>query len=150
MAETTAIVSSIVMGVFLLVIAAALSRATSRPVFTSEDSDESTWSGIVLDSLTEWIRNPGVWALGFVLLSCGLGAGVLLYVGDGPIADASRAAAGVVIAGILAAVICAFLFFGVYITAKSKGRSTAWGVAEGVIALGLVFVVAIMANLIVS
>jgi VIT1/CCC1 family predicted Fe2+/Mn2+ transporter len=149
MVETTAIVSSVVMGVFLLVVAAALSRNRSRSVFATTD-DESTWAEALLADLTERSQDPLMWTLSFFLLTVGLGASVLLYVGGGPVSDANQAAAGVVIAGLFALVICGFLFFGAYITAKSKGRSTAWGVAEGVIALGLVFMAAIMTNLIVS
>lgn len=144
MVEVSYLASTLLMGLLLIAVATALTRRRG-PVPGNAD-----WEGSSGTSLGGMARNPGAWTLGFVLLTAGIAVGVLLYVGAGPLPDKSREIAGLAFAGLLLLVISAFLFLGTYLTATSKGRSSAWGVAEGMIALGLLFIVAIVVNLIIS
>ena len=149
MSEVSYLASTLLMGLFLLVVATALTRSGRGPVPGDEggNADRKGSVGTVLDGLA---RNPRAWVLGFVLLTAGIAVGALLYVGGGPLPDESREVAGLVVAALLSLVIGAFLFLGTYLTATSKGRSSAWGIAEGTIALGLLFIVAIVINLVIS
>lgn len=149
MAAGSYLASTLLMGLFLIVIATALTRSERAPVpgTNGENVDREGSIGTGLERLA---RNPRAWVLGFVLLTAGIAVGALLYVGGGPLPDESREVAGLVVAGLLLLVISGFLFLGTYLTATSKGRSSAWGVAEGTIALGLLSIVAIVVNLVVS
>ena len=148
MTEVGYLVSTLLMGLFLIVVANALTRNGRGPIPASNggsvDREERIGTG-----LGRMARNPRAWTLGFVLITAGIAVGVLLYVG-GPLPDESREAAGLVVGGLLLLVISAFLFLGTYLTATSKGRPSAWGIAEGTIALGLLFIVAIVINLVIS
>lgn len=148
MVEFAFIASSLIMGVFLVAVFVALSQRRGWRSTLSGDDAETT----IYSQLVGWVhdrgQDPEMWTLAFVLSTIGLGIGVLFYVGDGLASDAGQAIAGMAIAGLLSVMLCLFLFFGAYITAKSKGHSTAWGVAEGIMALGLVFILAIVLTLV--
>lgn len=149
MAEVSYLASTLLMGLFLIVVATALTRNERSPVPGGADGNADR-EGSVGAGLGEMARNPRAWVLGFVLLTAGITVGVLLYVGGGPLPDEGREIAGLAVAGLLLLVTCAFIFLGTYLTATSTGRSSAWGVAEGTIALGLLFIVAIVINLVIS
>ncbi|MDL5361070.1 hypothetical protein [Halalkalicoccus sp. NIPERK01] len=143
--------SALLMGLLLVVIAAAIARGgRRRPALAPVEDDRPAGFAGTTGTLTGAMRTPTSWTLAFVALVLVIGGSVVLYVGGGPVPEAGRALAGVVVGGFVLLVTCAFLFVGVYITARSKGRSTAWGVAEGVITLGLVFIGAIVVNLVVA
>lgn len=151
MVETAYLASALATGLLLIAVAMAIARnGRRRSVLTTAGDEPVTGFAATTGTLTDAMRTPAAWTLAFVTLAVAIGGGVLLYVGGGPVPESSRALAGVLVGGAVLLVICAFLFVGVYITARSKGRSTAWGVAEGVITLGLVFVGAIVVNLVVA
>ncbi|MFC7007612.1 DUF7546 family protein [Halalkalicoccus salilacus] len=130
MAEVSYLASTLLMGLFLIVVATVLTRNERGPVpggaDGNADREQSVGAG-----LGEMARNPRAWILGFVLLTAGITVGVLLYVGGGPLPDEGREIAGLAVAGLLLLVTCAFLFLGTYLTATSTGRSSAWGLPKG-------------------
>lgn len=151
MVDDIALITALVMGLFLLLVVTAITRNNRWRIYeTSNDRAQLSRSAVLLERSTEWIRSPWSWTLLFVFLTAGFAISVLLYVGGGPASEASQRVAGLVIAGFFLILVSGFLFIGMYITAKSKGRSNAWGVAEGIFALGVVFIGAIVVNLLVS
>lgn len=150
MVEIANLTSALLMGLLLVAVAVAIAREGRRRSALAAVEDRPAEFAGTTGTLTRAMRTPTAWTLAFVALVLVIGGSVVLYVGGGPVPEASRALAGVVVGGVVLLVICAFLFVGIYITARSKGRSTAWGVAEGVITLGLVFIGAIVVNLVVA
>ncbi len=150
MAEIGYLASAALMGLLLVAVAAAVARHEGWVSVAEEGPEpESSWDATV-DRLDGLARNPTVWTLTFVVLTAAIGVGVILFVGGGPVPEGTQALAGMIVAGILGLVVCGFLFAGTYLTAKSKGRSTAWGVAEGTAALGLLIIVAIVLALVLG
>lgn len=150
MVEIANLASALLMGLLLVAVAVAIAReGRQRSALAAVEDRPAGFAGTT-GTLTGAMRTPTAWTLAFVALVLVIGGSVVLYVGGGPVPEAGRALAGVVVGGVVLLVTCAFLFVGIYITARSKGRSTAWGVAEGVITLGLVFIGAIVVNLVVA
>lgn len=151
MGNVIPLTSALVMGLFLLVVVIAITRNERWRIYDGPGGNASrSRPDALADYVAEWIQHPWSWTLVFVFLTVGFAFSALLYVGGGPAPEASRGIAGVVIAGFLLILVGSFLFIGMYITAKSRGRSNAWGVAEGVFALGVVFMGAIVVNLLIS
>ncbi len=150
MVEIGYLASAAFMGLLLVAVAAAVARHEGR-VSVPDDGPgpDSRWDATV-ETLEEVTRSPTVWTLTFVVITAAIGVGVILFVGGGPVPEGTQALAGIIVAGILALVVCAFLFVGTYLTAKSKGRSTAWGVAEGTAVLSLVLILVIVLSLVIG
>jgi hypothetical protein len=150
MVEIGYLASAGFMGLLLVAVAAAVARHEGWVSVSDEGpGHDSRWDATV-ESLDEVTRNPTVWTLTFVSLTIVVGVGVILFVGGGPVPEGSRALAGVLVVGVLGLVVCAFLFAGTYLTAKSKGRSTAWGVAEGTAVLALLLILVIVLSLVIG
>ncbi|WP_331236439.1 hypothetical protein [Natronorarus salvus] len=149
MTEVVYLTSAVLMGALLVAVGVAVGRREGRvsALPRGEPEHASRWDA-ASESLTRLTRSPTTWTLTFLALTVGVGVGVILFVGGGPVPEGTQALAGVAVAGVLALVVSAFLFVGTYFTAKSKGRSTAWGVAEGTIALGLLLIGAIVLALV--
>lgn len=148
MVDVIYLASALITGLFLLAVVAVVARNERWRVYdSSSDEEPLPRLDALIDGSTKWGRNPWSWTLLFVLLTAGLTASVLLYVGGGPVPEGSQRIVGLVIAGFFLLLVSGFLFVGMYIMAKSKGRSNAWGVAEGIFALGVVFIGAIVLTL---
>lgn len=148
MAADTSLTIALVMGLFLLAVVTVITRNKRWRIYEASDEGESTpESDALIEGVIERARNPGTWTLLFVFMTAGFAVSVLLYVGGD---EASRRTAGFALAGFLLILVSSFLFIGTYITAKSKGRSNAWGVAEGIFALGVAFIGAIVVNLLIG
>lgn len=149
MADVAHLASALLMGLFLIAVATGLGRSGRvPPPNTGTGSTDRRDSVVALVERTA--RKPLAWTAAFVLLTAGVTGGVLLYVGAGSVPTVSRRLLVAAAAGLVVAAFVLFLFSGTYITARSKGRSTARGVAEGIMALGLLFIVAIVATLVVG
>jgi hypothetical protein len=149
MTEIAYLATALVMGALLVAVALLIARRRlTQPPATRDGPDGR--SARTVEALDRAIGSPGVWTGTFVLITIAIMGGVLAYVGGGPVPEASQQAAGLAVAGLALLVITTFVFFGTYYTARSKGRSTAMGVAEGATALGLLFIVAIVATLVVG
>lgn len=148
MTEIAYLATAVVMGTLLVAVAVAIARRRQMQPPVTRDGDGRSEPAV--EALAAMTRSPGVWTAAFVLVTIAIMGGVLAYVGGGPMPEASQQVVGLAAAGLALLVITTFLFFGTYLTARSKGRSTAMGVAEGVTALGLLFIVAIVATLVVG
>lgn len=149
MVEVGYLASALLMGLLLAVVLIGLSRNTRVSVL-DESSDSDDRQAEILGTLSKMLQKPSTWIIGFILLTGSFMGGVLLFVGGGPIPDSSREVLILITAGLAIVIFTLFLFIGTYATATSKGRSTARSVAEGLTALSILFMIAIVANLIIS
>lgn len=148
MANVTYIASALVTGLFLAVVAGTLARLGDRriaptPMGRSSGGGLAATGYGMVDGLA---RKQTTWAVGFVLFTLGVVAGVIAFLqGDASIGGG----ASIGLAGAFVLALVGFLVFGTYLTVRSHGRSTAEAVGVGLWALGLLLIVAVALNLIV-
>lgn len=137
------LVSTLLMGLFLVAVVAFVGYAERREV---ERPASSTRPGAVLS----WMReSPMAWIAGFLLLVLAVGGTTLLFVG-GLLPDLSAGAtqlAGLALAGLLALALLVYFVWGAYSTARARGYPRSGAVAVGVWMFGLLFVAVIAAQL---
>lgn len=138
------LVSTLLMGLFLVAVVAFVGYAERREV---ERPGSSARTGAVLLS---WVRaSPMAWIAGFLLLVLAVGGTTLLFVG-GLLPDPSAGTtqlAGLVLAGLLALALLVYLVWGAYSTARARGYPRSGAAAVGVWMFGLLFVAVITAQL---
>ncbi|MFC5972665.1 hypothetical protein ACFPYI_15115 [Halomarina salina] len=147
MQVSSLLVSAGLMGVVLVAVVAAVVGLRDW----RSDDDRPEAEATSLGERAEGLLRSGmssqlVWILGFLVLSFGLGGAVVLFLAGGPM-SAMAAIAGVVL-GVL--VLLVFLSVGTYRTVRFRGRTSASAAAVTAWTLGLLFLVAVTVNLVVS
>lgn len=140
MAEIPDVASTVLMGLLLVAVAAAMvyGREWRRYATLGDDEDAFT-------TISKAIASPTTWILSFLLLVLGFGGTTLLYVTS---SGATQELALVALGALIGVALAFFLFMGVYRSVRGRGRSTAEAVGAGAWALGLLLVVTIAARLI--
>ena len=141
MANVTYVASALLTGLFLAVVAGALARLGARRIAPTPTGRPERAGGLAstgYDALDGLVRKQTTWVAGFFLFTLGVVAGVIAFLQG----DASAGAGALALVG--------FLLFGTYFTVRSHGRSTAEAIGVGLWALGLLLVVAVALNLLVS
>lgn len=151
MAEISYLLSTLLMGLFLVVTVLALSRGRGKqrdsPAESGRYSAEAAAEGggaHLLPGETIAVRiarTPAAWSIGFFLLALGLGAIAVLSI-------EGTASAGTALLVTLAALVAVYLLSGIYLAAKQRGRPSSLAAAEGLGTLGLILIVVIMAKLV--
>lgn len=88
------------------------------------------------------LRSTGTWTALYVLFVLGAIAGVVLYSSD--------ALSGTAVFGGLAGIVALYFVVGTYAVMRDNGRPSAQATAGGAIVLGLLAVLAIVANLVMA
>lgn len=140
---STAFMGLLVVATFIAV--AQIGAKRTVPGGASED----TYTAVV-GSLRDVAGTPIVWAVTFVGLTVGVGAVVLLAVGDFGVSEAVAGSLLNVAYAVVALLLTAFVFLGAYFGARGRGLGNAHGVAAGSFAAGLVFLVLIVVQLLVG
>jgi hypothetical protein len=97
-------------------------------------------------TLQRLLRHPGVWTATFVVAVVGLGLSVVAVV-SGDITGDVRQTAGLFLAVGTAAGLTLYLFFGTFVSARSRGLARSQAAALGSWVVGLLLVVAIVFRL---
>ncbi|MFD1571526.1 hypothetical protein [Halorubrum laminariae] len=142
------LLSTALMG--LLVVATFVAVARIGAQRTAPGADEQDRYAAVTETLSDIAGTPVVWAIGFLVISVGVGAVTLLAVGSFGVPEAL---AGTLLSIVYAAVgllLVGFVFLGAYFAARGRGLGNAHGVAAGSFATGLVFLVVIAVQLLVG
>lgn len=152
MAVVSPVVSTVVMGVLLVAVVAALARRGSprgaqiisnrryRPAGAAEPSGRAA-------ALFRATGSPTAWTAAFFALVFGIGAGALLAVGGFGVEVPSSVAMAV--SGLFVGVLCVYLGVGVYHAARSRGHPDSMAVAEGVGTLAMVAILGIALRLVI-
>lgn len=149
---TVQFISTVVTAGLLIVVLAAATRIgtrISRDAAAETDAGGSAWSEL-FDRLQALSADPGVWAVGFVLMAVGLGLGVVAVVGDGLVEGVPVDLLTVVVAATLALVIVSYLFWGTYAASRHRGLGNAQAVGVGIGTLSLLFLLLIVVQLVVG
>ncbi|MBP1923913.1 hypothetical protein J2751_002960 [Halorubrum alkaliphilum] len=141
---STALMGLLVVGTFL-----AVARIGGQRVPPGADEPVDSYAAMT-GRLAEIARTPAVWSIAFVAITLGVGALVVLAVGDfGLVPELSDTLLGVVYA-IVGLLLTAFVFLGTYFGTRGRGLGNAHGVAAGSFAAGLVFLLLITIQLLVG
>lgn len=147
------------MGLVLLAVVALFVRANPRSHRAAAPGERSARRRIEVASdarrdetaasrLTRIARSPRTWYVGFALAVAVVGTGAVAFVGG--VGGEIARTAGLIAAACLGALLVAYLFLGTYLAARQRGRPEAQAVAEGLGALGGLFVLAIVTALVVG
>lgn len=142
MAEIPDAASTVLMGLLLVAVAAALVYGRDWRRYTPLGDDEDTFT-----TVSNAAASPTTWIVSFLLLVLGFGGSTLLYVTS---SGATQNLALVLLGALIGLALAFFLFMGVYRSVRGHGRSTAEAVGAGAWALGLLLVVVIAAKLIAA
>lgn len=139
MAEIPDAASTVLMGLLLVAVAAALAygRDWRRYPFGGDDDAFTT--------ISKTIASPTTWIVTFLLLVLGFGGSTMLYVTS---EGTTQQLALVVLGALIGIALAFFVFMGVYHSVRGRGRTTAEAVGAGAWALGFVLVAAIVVKLV--
>lgn len=142
MAELSYLVSTALMGLFLVAVVAFVRISERREYVRSSEVSSAP------DLASRLQNSVGVWIAVFLLLTFAVGGGAVLYVrGDLPAGAAQ--AGGAALAAVLAVSLVAYFGWGGYYIARSRGLGNAQAVAAGAWLLGMLFVAVIAVQLVV-
>lgn len=144
---STQLVSAGLMGVLLVAVVAAVLNGRDWRYDDAAVGDRSASSGERAYHLAQQgMESQRVWILGFLVLTFGLGGAVVLFLVGGP----SSAMAATTGAAVAAVVLLVFLVVGTYRTVRFRGRSSAGAAAVTAWTLGVLFLLAVAVNLLLS
>lgn len=143
MAATT-LISTILMGLLLLVITAVVLRLRNwrREAPTSGDHRRRL--------ATNLTRDPNTWGILFFLVTVVITASALVFVGGLSVPGVEPSAIGTVLIGGFGLLLSVLLFGGVYSAARSRGAARSLAIFVGVGILGILFILGIAAQLLVA
>ncbi len=144
---TLNIASALLMGLFLIAIAAAFIRLRNWQPDVSVREAESG-----LDLIEDAIYHPATWTVLFVVVALGLTALAVVFVGGAPVPGMAMPGPDLVQAaffGVVGLVFGAFLLLAIYAAAKNRGLSNAPAIAFSAIVVGLVFITIVTINLLI-
>lgn len=154
MATYSYLLSGLLMGAFLLLLVAGVTRMqrprTSNrgraPVGTAASTPRRSFE----DRVTDAARSQTTWIAAFVLLVLGFGGGTVLVVSETGVPSGVRRAAWLVMGGLFLGLMTAFVFWGVYDSGRSRGLPSSLAAAIGFWSLGLLLVVAVVIKLMLA
>ena len=136
----TALVGSLLFGLLLVGIAAYLSGHGWRryaPLLEGVDTRSS---------LRRALDSPAVWTVAFLVVVVAAALGALAFVA-GEIPAETQQAAGLFLAAGTAVGITLYLFYGTFVSARSRGLKSSQAAALGSWAVGLLFIVVVVFKL---
>lgn len=142
---TTTLVSTLLMGLLLLVLTAGVLRFRNWRREAPDTVGERSAS-----IATDVIYDPNTWGIVFFFLAVGITAGALVLVGGLTVPGMDGAAVEPVLIGAFGLLIASLLFGGIYTAARSRGAARSLAIALGTGVLGLVFIVGIAVQLLIS
>lgn len=141
MAEIPDVASTVLMGLLLVAVAAALAYGREWRTYSPLGEDEDAFT-----TITKATASPTTWIVAFLLLVLGFGGTTMLYVTS---SGATQELALVVLGALIGIALAFFLFMGVYRSVRGRGRSTAEAVGAGAWVLGFALVTVIVVKLVV-
>ena len=142
------LLSTAVMGLLVLVTVVTAARiGGQRAPGADESADRYT---VITRQLGEVVRTPAVWSIAFVVITLGVGALVVLAVGNFAFVEGFTDSLLGVVFAVVGLLLTGFVFLGAYFGVRGRGLGNAHGVAAGSFAAGLVFLVLITIQLLVG
>ncbi|MFC6963892.1 hypothetical protein [Halocatena marina] len=158
MVEINYLVSTLLMGLFLLAIVVVIARLRSVSETATASGGRSTASE--LPDITPSARStetvsseiPPTWIIGFLLLVLAAGAGSVLFIGASslPSIGIGTQMAGIGLAIVIGGLVCGYFVSGIYLSLRSHGRKSAEATGVAIWLLGLLGVGVIVVNLLLG
>lgn len=145
---TLNITSALLMGLFLIAIAAAFIRIRNWEEVTAVRE-----AGSGLDLIEDAFNSPATWTVLFVVVALGLTMLAVALVGGAPLPGLTLPGQGLMesaFIGVVGLVFGAFLFLGLVAAARSRGLSYAPAVAFSAIMIGIIFVTIVTVKLLMA
>lgn len=139
------LVSTLLMGLILLVIVAAVAGSRNWRREAPETPGERGASFAARAA-----RDPDTWGLVFVVIVLAITAGAIVFVGGFSIPGADQQTVGLLLGAVFGTLLAVLLLGGIYTTARARGAGRSLAVAVGAGLLGLLFVAAIAAQLLLG
>ena len=98
-------------------------------------------------TLADVVRSPTTWTVGFLLIVLVAVAGALAMVGAVPLPEGAQGTVTTALLGLGAVLLGGFVFGGVYASVRSRGHGSAPAVGLGSLAVGLLALLVVVANL---
>ncbi|WP_049902189.1 hypothetical protein [Halococcus agarilyticus] len=146
MAPLTYIASTLVTGLIVVGLVAALARSREWRSAAATPGAVRTGGTSAVTTLTETARSPLGWTVAFLALVLVIGGGTIAFM-TGAIPTAVGQALGVALVLVAATVMGGYLFWGVYHSARYRGIGSAQATGTGLWVLGMVLIVAIVVRL---
>lgn len=143
------LLSTALMGVLVVATFVAVARIGGQrsPPGSEEPTDRYAE---LTETLSELVRTPAVWTVGFVVIAVGVGAAAVLAVGDFGLPEGMSGLFLNVVYAAVGLLLTGFVFLGVYFATRGRGLGNAHGIAAGSFAAGLVFLVLVTAQLLIG
>jgi hypothetical protein len=142
------LLSTALMGLLVLATFVAAARIGGQRA-PGADESEDTYTAITR-RLSEVVRTPAVWSIAFVVIALGVGALVVLSVGNFAFVEGITGSLLGILFAVVGLLVTGFVFLGAYFGVRGRGLGNAHGVAAGSFAAGLVFLVLIAVQLLVG
>lgn len=154
MIVTTNLLSTVLMGVFLVAVLgvvvrlrASHSEATSRSTGTNlpqtaVEAPSTTETG------TGASATPIGWVIGFLGLVVVAGGGAVVFVGGNVLPGIGPQVAGIALVVVFGGLLCSYFFSGIYLSLRSHGRKSAEATGVALWLLGLLAIGVIAAQLV--
>ncbi|RAW45164.1 hypothetical protein DQW50_10160 [Halorubrum sp. 48-1-W] len=142
------LLSTALMGLLVLATIVAAARIGGQRAPGADDSVD-TYTAITR-RLAEVVRTPAVWSIAFVVIALGVGALVVLSVGNFAFVEGFSGSLLAIVYAVVGLLLTGFVFLGAYFGVRGRGLGNAHGVAAGSFAAGLVFLVLITVQLLVG
>lgn len=138
--------STLLMGLVLLVIVATLTHIRNWQRGSASVIRERSTGGF----LTRTIHNPTTWVVAFLIVTFGFTAGAIAVVGGVSIPDSSRQTIGIGVAAAFGLLLVGYFFYGIYLSARNRGLNSAPALGVTSLVIGLVFLIAVVIQLILA
>lgn len=157
MVDLTYLMSTFLMGLFLLVILVVIARlrgvgraSTASGQRAASDLPDSTGNVPARSTATDTVSSetPMEWVIGFLLLVLAAGGGAVMFIGGAQLPSIGTQMAGVGLAVIIGGLVCGYFVSGIYLSLRSHGRHSAEAVGVTLWLLGLLGVLVIAAKLV--
>ncbi len=140
------ILSTAFMGLLVIATFVAVARIGGQRTPPREEESGDGYDAAVR-RLRAIVRTPAVWSVAFVVITVGVGALVVLAVGDFGLPEGTAPLLLNAVYGLVGLLITGFVFLGAYFGTRGRGLGNAHGIAAGSFAAGLVFLVLIVVTL---
>lgn len=145
------LVSTLLMGLFVLAVAVAIGRGGQRATPSGNSGGRigyAEWSNRETQyesRLLEMANSPIAWTISFVVLAVALLGGAVLYVTDGaPAGGVLRTA----LLAVVGALLLGYVFFGTYFSVRDRSGKSAVAVGVSAVVVGILMLLGIVAALV--
>lgn len=151
MAPLAFLASTLLMGVLLLAIVVGLMRARDWQRSPAGASGGGTIQSVAeTDPLSGMMDRESLWVAAFLVLVLVFSGSAVLFVSDIPLPGLGEVDIVPALAGAFGLMLTGYLSYGIYVSARSRGRSSAMAAMISAWIIGLLFLVGLTVKLLLA